>query len=68
MAGGSFEGNMDLYLANHSPGAVDKLIFYSVCKPTFIRANLHIQNIWILKGVLYLHVLAKPIANTLLFM
>ena len=27
------------YSANHSPGAVDELIFYGVCKPTFIRAN-----------------------------
>ena len=43
MVGGSFERNVDLFLwsysANHSPGAVDELIFYGVCKPTFIRAN-----------------------------
>ena len=50
MVGGSFEGNVDLFLwshsANHSPGAVDELIFYDVCNPTFIRANCsYIQNI-----------------------
>ena len=43
MLGDSFEGNVDLFLwnhsANHSPGAVDELIFYGVCKPTFMRAN-----------------------------
>ena len=40
MLGDSFEGNMDLFLwshsANHSPGTVDELIFYVVCKSTFM--------------------------------
>ena len=43
MVGGSFKGNVDLFLwshsANHSPGAVDELMFSGVCKPTFIRAK-----------------------------
>ena len=43
MLGGSFEGNVDLFLwshsANHSQGAVDELIFYDVCKPTLMSAN-----------------------------
>ena len=37
MVGGSFEGNVDLFLlshsANHSPGAVDELIFYVYASP-----------------------------------
>ena len=59
----SIEGNVDLYpwshSANHNPGAVDELIFYSVYKAVFMRVNVNIQDIKILKSALYLHVLTS---------
>ena len=72
MVGDSFEGNMDLFLWNHSathnPGAVDELIIYGVCKPAYMRANCKHTKCMNFKKCIVLHVLAKPIANTLLFM
>ena len=76
MLGGFFEGNVDLYQwshsANHSPEAVDKLLFYGVCKPTFrglaVNIQARVHNIRTdtryinFKSALYLYVLTKPVA------
>ena len=71
MVGGSFEGNVDLFLwnhsTNHSPRAVDELIFYGVCKPAYMRANCKHTKYMNFKKYIVLHVLAKAIANILLF-
>ena len=58
MVGGSFEGNMDLFLwnhsANHRPGAVNELIFYGACKPAYMRANCkHTKYMNLKKSALY---------------